>query len=192
MSLSCLWLKVSARDISLSVTWLRDMARYSGIHTMGKRKRNDAQRESRETKLRTVSDEIAFHIMQCGVQDTTSPAPVANNINEFIGQASRNKSLLCEVLGRLTKDQVMSCVKALSSNHCTETRVMALSKLLFQNEYATISKYESKCRASHALLTGAVEYALCNGYSSDDGYVNWSPLQEDMLKAIRGHDDADM
>ena len=118
------------RDISLSVAWLRDMARYSGIYTMGKRKRNEAQ-QYKETTLQTLSDEMAVRIVRCGLQDNTSPTTVANNINEFIGQASRNKNLLREVLGRLTKDQIMSCCKALSSTNNAKQRVMVLSKLLF-------------------------------------------------------------
>ena len=132
---------------ALSVTRLRDVVRYNGIYNMVgvKRKRNGMQGESRETKLRTVSDKIAVHIMRCGLPDPTSPATVANNINEFVGQASRNKNLLCEVLGRLTKDQLISCSKAVSSSNNAEQRVMVLSKLLFQNEYATIYDYESKC-----------------------------------------------
>ena len=86
----------------------------------------------------------------------------------------------------------MNFVKYLSSTNNRDNRLLALSRLIFQNEYSSVSNFELKCNANRTLLKGATEYILVNGYAPEKGCIDWTNLQQDMLKAIRGRDDADM
>jgi hypothetical protein len=142
--------------------------------------------------MQEKSDDIAMRLMRCSTAHPVSLANVAAVANDLVGRVSRNEDTIRQALLRLAQDQMLICMKAISSNDKAEGKIVAISKQIFHNEYAVIAHYEAKCSTARALLKDAAEYALVAAYMYEDGRIEWSRMNDDVMKAMRGRGDADM
>ena len=119
ISLSCLSLRVDTQDIPLSVKRLKDMARYNSIDMMRKRARVTSS-VSKADAMQEKSDDIAMRLMRCSTAHPVSLANVAAVANDLVGRVSRNEDTIRQALLRLAQDQMLICMKAISSNDKAE------------------------------------------------------------------------
>jgi uncharacterized protein YaaR (DUF327 family) len=135
----------------------------------GKRKRDDDP----EQKRQSLQMEVASIVMLLRVaEDTPGILQAADAIQNMKGYK--------ELIQELTKEQVTSIMKSLTTTQNVDSRLTSMAKLSCAQHFAKIQTLENKCKILKSAFAKAMELSVLLNYVTETGQMNWNKITEDL------------
>jgi hypothetical protein len=135
----------------------------------GKRKRDD----DLEQKRQSIQLEVASLVMLLRVaEDTPGILQAADAIQNMKGYK--------ELIQELTKEQVTSIMKILTTTQNVDSRLSSMAKLSCAQHFTKIQTLENKCKILKSAFAKAMELSVLMNYVTETGHMNWNKITEDL------------